>query len=313
MPRAVERLDEVPELLDRTQGVATRAVAGVGGEERDRRIPPVVDQARRAILPIELEHGHELDRGDPEILEIRDLLDHSRVGAAQSRRDARAGVPREARHVHLVDHRGGEGPAEGGVALPVVSVGIHDHAPHGDLRVVARAARRETIVPVRHDDGARIGIEKDFRGIVAEAARRVEGTGRPVRVDLSGAQAGHERVPVVVGAVGRRVEPDHAGRLGVARALEEQQLQGRRVPREDTEVDAALHGGGAQREALAGRDVHAVPGAPPSTHGVDPEPAAAPITASTIIMVVYTPACGGRSSAPRWSGSPMPIRDSRRC
>jgi hypothetical protein len=37
-------------------------------EERDRGIPPIVDQARGAVLPVELEHGKQLNGGDSEIL-----------------------------------------------------------------------------------------------------------------------------------------------------------------------------------------------------------------------------------------------------
>ena len=183
--RAVQRLDEVPELVDRSQRVATRAVAGVGGEERDGGIAPIVHQTRWAVLRVELEHRQQLDRGDPEVLEIGNLLDHAGIRPARSWRDARARMPREARDVHLVDHRGGERPAERRVALPVVEVGIHHHAPHGDRRVVARTARRRAVVPVRDDDGAPVGVEEDLRGIEAEPVRRVErgrwrGTRRPV-------------------------------------------------------------------------------------------------------------------------------------
>src|SRR5262249_54984728 len=48
-PGTMERLDEVPELIDGTERVTPRAVAGVGSEERDRGIAPVVDQARRTV------------------------------------------------------------------------------------------------------------------------------------------------------------------------------------------------------------------------------------------------------------------------
>ena len=66
--RAVKRLDEIAELIDGTEGVLSRTVAGVRSEERHRRIPPVVDQARRTVLLVELEHGKQLHGGDPEIL-----------------------------------------------------------------------------------------------------------------------------------------------------------------------------------------------------------------------------------------------------
>ena len=94
-------------------------------------------------------------------------------------------MPREARDVHLVDHRGGERPAERGVALPVVGVGIHDHAPHGDRRVVARTARRASGRTrrgrrrrARRDRG---GPSRDRSGARAPGRRgRSRGTRRPV-------------------------------------------------------------------------------------------------------------------------------------
>src|SRR5260370_7944795 len=65
---AVQRLDEIAELIDGTEGVLSRTVAGVRSEERHRGIPPVVDQARRTVLLVELEHRKQLHGGDPEIL-----------------------------------------------------------------------------------------------------------------------------------------------------------------------------------------------------------------------------------------------------
>ena len=254
--RAVQRLHEVAELVDRAQRVTPGTVGGVRSEEGDRGIAPVVDQAGRGILRIELEHGQQLDGGDPEILQIGNLLDHAGVRSARTGPDARARMPREAGDVHLVDHRRGEGLAQLGVALPVVGVGIHDHAPHGEPRVVAGPARRDAGVPVGHDDGASIGIEEDLRGIEAKPPRRIEGADRAVRVRLSWAKAGYERVPVVVRPVSPLIEANHAGRLGVAGAVEQQQLQPAGLTGEDGKIHAALHGRGPEGEAAPGRDVH---------------------------------------------------------
>jgi hypothetical protein len=247
----MERLHEVSELVDGTERIETRAVAGVRGEEGNRRIAPVVDQARRAVLRIELEYGEEFDRGDPEILKIRNLVDHAGVRPALVGHDAGARMPRETSDVHLVDHGGGERPTERGVALPVIGLGIDDDAAHGDLRVVARAARRQTVVLVRHDNGAPVGIEQHLGRIEAKPSRRVDGAGCAVRVDLCGAESGHESVPVVVAPVSRRIEADDARRLGVAYAVEEEKLDRAGLAREDAEVDAALHHGSAKREAPA--------------------------------------------------------------
>ena len=79
---AMQRLHHVAELVHRAERIPARAVRLVRREERDRCVAPVVDLARRAILGIELEHRQQLDRGDPELLEIRDLLDQAGERAA---------------------------------------------------------------------------------------------------------------------------------------------------------------------------------------------------------------------------------------
>ena len=70
-----------------SERVLARTVASMRSEKRDRGITPVIDQARGAVLPVELEYRQQLNGGDPEILEIRDLLDHAGIGPAQLWRD----------------------------------------------------------------------------------------------------------------------------------------------------------------------------------------------------------------------------------
>ena len=55
-------------------------------EERDRRIAPVVDLARRTVLGIELKDRQQFDGGDPELLEVGNLLDQTGVGPAAANR-----------------------------------------------------------------------------------------------------------------------------------------------------------------------------------------------------------------------------------
>jgi hypothetical protein len=93
--RAVQRLDHVPELVDRRERIGTRAVPRVRREERDRRIAPMVDETRRAVPRVELEDRQQLDRRDAEILQIGNLLDEADVGAAPGRRHAGARMPGE--------------------------------------------------------------------------------------------------------------------------------------------------------------------------------------------------------------------------
>ena len=87
-------------------------------KERDRRVAPVVDLARRAILGIELEHRQQFDGGDAELLEIGDLLDQAGIGAARLLGNAGTGMAGEAAHVHLVDDGPRGGPAAAAHRLP---------------------------------------------------------------------------------------------------------------------------------------------------------------------------------------------------
>ena len=65
--RAMQRLDHVAKFVDRPQRILPRAVSLMRGEERDRRIAPVVDFARRAVLGVELKHRQQFDRRDAEL------------------------------------------------------------------------------------------------------------------------------------------------------------------------------------------------------------------------------------------------------
>ena len=116
-PRAVQRLDHVAELVEHAERIRARAVRLVRREERHGSVPPVVDLAGRTVLGVELEHGQQLHRGDPELAEVRDLLDQSRERAARLGADARALVAGEAAHVQLVDD-GPCGRAGGAARLP---------------------------------------------------------------------------------------------------------------------------------------------------------------------------------------------------
>jgi hypothetical protein len=103
--RAVQRLDHVAKLVDGAERIPTRAVVVMRREKRHGRIAPVVHQPGRTILWIELEYRHELHCGDAQPLEVRNLLDEAGERAASRFREARARMPGEAAHVHLVHDR----------------------------------------------------------------------------------------------------------------------------------------------------------------------------------------------------------------
>src|SRR4029077_574352 len=81
-PGAVQRLDQLAELIDGPKRVFAPAVAGVRRKERDGLVAPVVLQPRGRVLLVELEDGHQLDSSNSETLKIWNLLDQARVGAA---------------------------------------------------------------------------------------------------------------------------------------------------------------------------------------------------------------------------------------
>ena len=229
-------------------GVAARAVGRVRREERDRLVTPVVDQPRRASLGVEREHRQQFDGGDAEFPEIRDLLDQPGERAAGLLSDPGARVAGEPADVHLVDDGARGGPAQREVALPVVRARIDDHALHRRRGVVALPSRGLAVVVLRDDHAPAVRVEQDLGGIEPQPARGVRRPLDPVAVDLSRRAPGHEHVPVVVGPVRRRVDPDHAGRGGVVLPVEEQEFDARGGPREQAEVDAPLDDGGAQGE-----------------------------------------------------------------
>jgi len=89
---AVQRLDHVAELVEHRQRPRRGGVAGMRREERHRRVAPVVRQPGRRVLRVELEHRHQLDGGDAQVDQVRDLVDQPGVGAAPLYRHAVLGA-----------------------------------------------------------------------------------------------------------------------------------------------------------------------------------------------------------------------------
>ena len=117
--------------------------------------------------------------------------------------------------------------------------------------VVAGCAGGLAAVALRNGDGAAVRIEQDFVGIEAQAARGVERPVDAIGIDLAGCDAGHEDVPVVIGAVGYGIERDDARRA--ARRPRDRTAAARSAQRfgEHAEVDAAVGKGRAQRRTSA--------------------------------------------------------------
>ena len=106
----VQGLDHVPKLIYRPERVLPRAVGLVRREERNRRVAPIVNLARRTILGIELENRQQLDRGNAELFQIGNVFDQAGIGSSQIFLQAGARMPSEAPDMHLVDDCPGRWP-----------------------------------------------------------------------------------------------------------------------------------------------------------------------------------------------------------
>jgi hypothetical protein len=133
MPARVQRLDHVPELVEMGPDLGRHAVPGLGGEVGERVVAPVVPERRAVdragpehLHLIEVEDGQQLDRRDPELGEVRDLLDDA--GERARRVDLRRWIAGETPDVHLVDDRLVHRAAQRPVPLPVVRRGVDDDA-----------------------------------------------------------------------------------------------------------------------------------------------------------------------------------------
>ena len=249
----MQRLDHVAELVEHRERLRPRTVGVMRREERDRLVAPVVHPERR-ILRVELEDRQQLDGGDSQLLQIRNLLDQPGVGPARRLGHPGARIPGEATNVQLVDDGLGERPAQRPVALPVIAAGVGDDALHRRRGVAARPARGPAVEVRRHGDRQPVRIEQDLVAVEALAPFRLERPVGAVGVDLSGSQAGHHGMPVVVRPMGGRAERNDSRRRGRRLVIEQQQLDERRVLREDAEVDAARHDGGAEGSARTDLD-----------------------------------------------------------
>ena len=233
--------------------------AGVGRHQRHGVVAPVVREPQRRQVALVHPGGerHQLDGGDAQLREVPDggRVGEARAGAADRRRDAGVGR-RVAAHVQLVDRRVRPRHAR---AAP--RRGRH-RARHDRLRHEGRAVGVVSRRPVGHRAGLGrvqreapvdrrgMGVDEELGGIEAVAVARVPGPVGAQAVARARPDAGHEAVEDVARAPGQR---DARG-LGVARGIEEAQLDGGRVGREDGDVGAPLERGDAERLGAAGAD-----------------------------------------------------------
>jgi hypothetical protein len=122
----MQGLHHLPELVD----VAPGEVARIRREEGDRVVAPVVRQAQvdQPALVVEGLDRQQFHRRDAERLQVRDgrFTGQAQEGSAMRLRHFRH-LPREAAHVHFVEHAVFHRDRRVPVALPV-EAGVDDHA-----------------------------------------------------------------------------------------------------------------------------------------------------------------------------------------
>ena len=129
-------------------------------------------------------------------------------------------MAREAGEVHLVNDGRGKIPTQRLITLPIVSAGIEHRAFHGDRAALSVSARAVAGIRLGHDHGAPVRVEQSLARIETQALLGIEGAEGAIGVELSGADAGHENVPVVVRTVLARIERNHMRRMRVRSTIE---------------------------------------------------------------------------------------------
>ena len=270
-PLVVKRADHLLEFQHLCAMVANARVRRLGREEAHRVVAPEVPEplaglrvAAPRIVLVELLHGHQLDGGDAQILQVRDLLNQTAIGPGRLHAGAR--IDREPADVQLVNHGRGPRQAERLIAAPV-EVLVRDDALWRGARVVD--VRERQVLPrrrwvVAHGEsgiairrwnnrpGARIQHQ-----LVRVEAMPVMGrvrSGDAKAIELPGPNPFEPDVPDVARLVPRRVEDDAAGWRGVLGTIEQVEANASRVPAEDGEVDAVSSHVSAERQRTARSD-----------------------------------------------------------
>src|SRR4029077_19713225 len=159
-------------------------------------------------------------------------------------------MPGKTADVHLVNDGARRGPLEGSITLPIVQTGVHHDVLHRGPAIVTLTSRGLAAVILGNYDSPPIWVQQDLGGIKAHADAGIKAALDPIPVKLAWLHIRHKYMPVIVGAIGRPIDCDHACRARVIFAVKEQQLDARSASRKDTEVDAPTNNRGAERRAV---------------------------------------------------------------
>src|SRR5215472_948729 len=134
------------------------------------------------------------------------------------------GMTGKAAHMHLIDDGPGGWAFQRRITFPIVRRWVHHDALHCGRGIVAFLTGGNTTIPFRYHDTATIWIEQQFVVIKARSLPRLVRAVSTIPVDLPRLNTRYEDVPIMVGAVGRRIEDDYTCRLCIVRLVKEQQI-----------------------------------------------------------------------------------------
>src|SRR5690348_13129907 len=107
---------------------------------------------------------------------------------------------------------------------PIISTAVRHHAAVGGRGVVTRRASGEPVAARRHGNTLGVGVQKELLAVEPQPFGWGERAARPISIDLPGGKPRNERMPVMPGPLGGRIERDDATRPLVLDTIEEQQL-----------------------------------------------------------------------------------------
>ena len=257
----VQLADHGLEFLHLVPDVAGGAVGVLRREEADRVVAPVVVEAlllERAVVD-ELVDGHELDRGDAELLQVLNhgRVRHAGVGAALLFGNFRVELG-QALDVRLVDDRLVVGDPQLAVAVPLEER-VDDDAVHGvrgRVAVIARVGVAEFVgeerrVPVDLAlDGLGVGVHQQLVRVEAVAVFGFVRAVDPVAVLLSGLDLRQVAVPHVAVHFGQ-FDPGFGEVVS-----EEAQFHPLGALAEQGKIGASAVKSGSQRVSRSGPDFH---------------------------------------------------------
>src|SRR5208282_3377042 len=137
--------------------------------------------------------------------------------------------------------------AERGVSLPVIPGWIRNYALHSRCGVFTGQHSSAAIISIGNRDCPAVRIEEYLCSIKSQTVGRIERTVHTITVKLARAHARNKEMPIVISAVAAGIEADHPRGLRIVSTDKEQQLDGFRLTRENTEINSVVEDCCAQR------------------------------------------------------------------